>query len=427
MSRQKPDQSQLFLLMFYVIHSLMLLAPALFISTPIPEKLFSVRGFWSEETLALVETFRNFILLLWLAVTFITVIFYKFRLLSRLKEIQHKLLLALSIPLVLLTVAEGAGRIGWEFEGDASVLYQDHPYLIVVPKPNAQLGEYMINNLGYRGKSLSITKEEGVFRIVCLGGSSTFSLGVPNEETWPQQLEDQLNSRFLQTMRVEVINAGVPGYTTAESLINLNLRLLDLQPDVIVIYHSYNDYKPNRFPDYEPDYSHWRRPYGKVWRNPLRKWFAFFKMTDWAQTKFLPEKDTGISRFDTVDIPGLDSYQRNLSNMVEIAKARGIQVVLSSEATIMSPETVKTFPQGVQSGKQHVPTLSILGLLDAVEKYDQRVRQVAEKYEVVYVDNLRLVSKDFEHFQDHIHLTKKGCQAVAENFAAAIEGFIKSN
>jgi lysophospholipase L1-like esterase len=40
---------------------------------------------------------------------------------------------------------------------------------------------------------------------------------------------------------VQVINAGVGGYNCWEVLINLELRVLDLDPDLIIIYEGRND------------------------------------------------------------------------------------------------------------------------------------------------------------------------------------------
>ena len=38
-----------------------------------------------------------------------------------------------------------------------------------------------------------------------------------------------------------MIHAGGPGYGSHESLINLSLCVLDLEPDLIIVYHGIND------------------------------------------------------------------------------------------------------------------------------------------------------------------------------------------
>ena len=40
------------------------------------------------------------------------------------------------------------------------------------------------------------------------------------------------------------MNAGVPGYSSYESVVNLEFRVLDLHPDVIFFYEAINDVPP---------------------------------------------------------------------------------------------------------------------------------------------------------------------------------------
>ena len=63
---------------------------------------------------------------------------------------------------------------------------------------------------------------------------------------------------------ITVINAGVPGYDTAQSIGNLALRVMSLKPDIVIIYHAYNDLKAIRSDiKFNPDYSHiHNKPFG---------------------------------------------------------------------------------------------------------------------------------------------------------------------
>jgi len=331
------------------------------------------------------------------------------------------LLLALIIPFVLLVIFEGGGRIVLDIKPNAHSLYIDHPYLITTPKPNEKLGFININSQGYRGKEIVPCKSSQNFRIVCLGGSATFCGNVPDNETWCQILEDRLNRKQSPNLKFEVINAGVPGYTTAESMVNLSLRIIDLNPDVVIVYHSYNDYKPNRHPNFKPDYSHWRKAYGKIEQNFINKIFVTPRTFQEILSRLFPDSKLKDKRFDTVSEEGLEAYRRNLLNIIAIANSRNIHVILASEATILSHDTLKEFLPAFKSAKRFVPNLTELGLLDAIKKYDKSLRDVALHSDTIYVDTLNLVPKDWGHFIDHIHLTAKGCRVVAEHFAIAIE------
>jgi hypothetical protein len=109
-------------------------------------------------------------------------------------------------------------------------------------KPGAPYGNLTINDLGYVGKPFSKKKREGVLRIVCVGGSTTFCTDIRgNEYAWPAQLETLMNAAGCAGgNRVEVINAGVPGYHSWHTLLRLD-ELLELEPDVLILMDGFND------------------------------------------------------------------------------------------------------------------------------------------------------------------------------------------
>ena len=61
----------------------------------------------------------------------------------------------------------------------------------------------------------SVRVNPGVTRILFLGDSVTYGTGLSQGLTIPDRLEVQLNESG--TGRVEVLNAGVPGYSTFQS------------------------------------------------------------------------------------------------------------------------------------------------------------------------------------------------------------------
>ena len=75
-------------------------------------------------------------------------------------------------------------------------------------------------------------------RILALGDSCTFGLGVDDHVTWPSQLE-----RILRQLGwdVDVINSGVPGFTAWQGRRYLESEGLRLQPDVVVFCFGFND------------------------------------------------------------------------------------------------------------------------------------------------------------------------------------------
>ncbi|MBI3723484.1 hypothetical protein HY251_05960 [bacterium] len=90
------------------------------------------------------------------------------------------------------------------------------------------------NSLGLRDERALVPKRKGVFRVLVVGDSMTFGLGVEREEAFPAQLEKRL-SKALAPREVEVVNAGVPCWGQREELAFLEHRARELEPDAIVL------------------------------------------------------------------------------------------------------------------------------------------------------------------------------------------------
>ena len=89
---------------------------------------------------------------------------------------------------------------------------------------------------------MPLEKAKDEIRIATIGASTTANLNLNYEDNWPGKLGALLQSEF-PDKQVTVINAGIPGFNTAQSIGNLTLRVLRFSPDVVIIYHAYNDLK----------------------------------------------------------------------------------------------------------------------------------------------------------------------------------------
>ncbi|MBI1317728.1 MAG: hypothetical protein GC168_02120 [Candidatus Hydrogenedens sp.] len=83
-------------------------------------------------------------------------------------------------------------------------------------------------------------------RVFAAGDSTTFGVGVNDDETWPAQLEALLPEGS------EVVNAGVPGFTSFQSVRMAEMHGAEPRPDVVVICAGFNDpaqTPPGELPD----------------------------------------------------------------------------------------------------------------------------------------------------------------------------------
>ncbi|MCE9557013.1 MAG: SGNH/GDSL hydrolase family protein [Planctomycetes bacterium] len=97
-----------------------------------------------------------------------------------------------------------------------------------------------VNSLGFRGPEVSPQKPAGTFRILGIGDSFTFGVGVREPDTFLRRLEKQLNNRK-DLQHAEVLNVGVQGYNTRDEVLNLEGRWLSFSPDLVLINFYLND------------------------------------------------------------------------------------------------------------------------------------------------------------------------------------------
>lgn len=93
-----------------------------------------------------------------------------------------------------------------------------------------------INSHGFRDRERSYEKPADTVRIAVLGNSWTEALQVPLERTYAAVLEKKLNeSACFPGKRIEVLNFGVAGYSTAQELLTLRQELWKYRPDVVLL------------------------------------------------------------------------------------------------------------------------------------------------------------------------------------------------
>ncbi len=117
------------------------------------------------------------------------------------------------------------------------------PDLNYVLTKSHQDERYRINSQGFRGPETDKEKAEGVFRILTLGDSVTFGMGVyDTERIYPALLEQTLNRKGDDRYRYEVLNPSAPGYNTVQQLNYLKHLGLQYQPDLVLVGVCLNDW-----------------------------------------------------------------------------------------------------------------------------------------------------------------------------------------
>jgi lysophospholipase L1-like esterase len=102
---------------------------------------------------------------------------------------------------------------------------------------------YSTNSLGFRDEEFAVEPTDGELRILALGDSFTFGLGVSLELAWPQVLESSLRAD-LGPRPVEVIVGGWPNTAPQDYAAWFAADGVAFRPDIVVLGLCLNDMAP---------------------------------------------------------------------------------------------------------------------------------------------------------------------------------------
>ena len=79
----------------------------------------------------------------------------------------------------------------------------------IVQNPNFECWDIEINSQGFRSDEIDENKSDEVFRIITLGGSTTYG-GISNEKTWSGHLQ-RIIEEYIPDKKIEVRAISSPG------------------------------------------------------------------------------------------------------------------------------------------------------------------------------------------------------------------------
>lgn len=207
-----------------------------------------------------------------------------------------------------------------------------NPYLLweFAPGLRQQRGHPVhINQLGLRGPEVAATRPAGVRRLVSVGDSSVFGDGVGDDEVFGVQAAARLGPG------VEHVNAAVPGYSTWQSINLLRMRVLALQPDLLVIASLWSDNNFDAFVDRDllSAYAAWQQ--GPVARaRGILRHSAIFGALDWhLRVSRRAEQVRKVGFMLGTGTPigprrvAIQDYADNLETLSAMAEGAGAEVI----------------------------------------------------------------------------------------------------
>jgi lysophospholipase L1-like esterase len=289
------------------------------------------------------------------------------------------------------------------------LLFEPHPEWVMTLRKGVNVtvlgNSHHHNTDGFRGNEFARVKTKR--RVACIGGSTTYCVGVGDDQTWPFFLDQLLQPAC------EVLNFGIPGHSSVEHKKLLPYILARYSPDIVIFQMGLNDLRNMNFDDPGPDYANFHQP-------SLR-----FTVSGACRRDSLPQcallqaavvllekiKVLSVSPFpngfpaghvsDSVDPRVVEIFSANLDILLRECRAKHVRVVLLPHA--LSPEMITE-----TNYKWWAPYLTKKGIFNALDALNTVMRRRADGDWVIYAGFMDGATWGSAEFADPTHLNSNG-------------------
>lgn len=281
-----------------------------------------------------------------------------------------------------------------------------------------------VNASGFRGGPVEVAKPDSVLRLMVIGGSTVFDSTVDGDDrTWPARLEHHLGC-LLPSRKVEVINAGVPGYVMLDNLIRLQSELYEFKPDILVLYQAHNDllaalhrihesYRGVRTPrevESVAPWTQWLREHSLLYNKLAIKAKILQRA---ASAKAASQESSPQNYLESIEA-GAARHEKDLRSLLLIAQGFGMRVVVPQTVHIggddpkaIDAEIARMWQSSVGAPVEHI--------LFGYRRYEEVTRQLTAALNVPYLPlhDTGLESRQWYSEGDPVHFNNEGADRMA--------------
>ncbi len=359
---------------------------------------------------------------------------------------------ALSLCEGLLRLTRGRDRY---FPYEPHAVYVFYPSEELTPGISG-ISYFSTNSFGCRGPELNGERH----RLLVIGGSTTACTALDDASAWPALVMQDTNARLHDPSFLWVTNSGIDGLNSRHHMMHARYLVPRIPHlDHVLIYAGLNDVGSWLFHD-EFDSSYleswenyastiaesfhvsnytsanapwykrlelWKRAsllkveyfsrqnirqraVGRVVEDKRMSWIAWAREQRRHANKGLVPR----AKLDTLGV-ALDAYENNLQDIVNLVRHGGAEPIMMAQAVhyrgLTTEEKQRLWMGSLGDGATYVDENQ---MADFVDQYNQRMRKVAERNNVAFIDLPALLPSQHDIFYDDCHFTENGARIVAE-------------
>lgn len=334
----------------------------------------------------------------------------------RLLQVLRIIVINVVILVVLLLFLEVANRTYRVLADKGSFFRAEKfisPWITTYDYPPPMISEDGEAYFRHRNVPTPLDRAADAIRIIAVGGSTTANERPyrASQVDYPGVLQTKLADEF-SGVPIEVLNAGADAYSTAQSLINIEFRLVEFSPDIILLMHNINDSSVNSFTQgTTSDYSN--KYIQSYFLNPALQGSLSFVglltqsslLSKTGLPEYLADKRGEIDSSRDYQY-GLHLFKRNLASIARICKLHNIDLVLLSQPYSLEPH-------------RHIRKAAFL-------EYDRAIAELAREEGVYFIDMFSMFGHDKQYFVDNFHYSAEGIERFTTILAGGLAGIVSA-
>lgn len=350
---------------------------------------------------------------------------------------KKQVIFGIMFLLIILIVVEGIARVYEFYEPPNCILLNSDSYKDVDPflarqvcldmsqviyeekgilqlKPNQHFSTININSHGFRGPETTIEKPENVFRMFMVGGSTTFGAGSTSDYTTiPSILQVKLQEAN-PTKNIEIINAGIPFADSFREAYYIKNRILEFDPDIIIIYDGWNDAFHKRIYDKAIQEIDNQEGYKIKFKN-----FPFYR-TPFVINKILGQnsnEDSKIEKNNNHEI--ISNWRNNWLDLCETGNQKGFKTIIVVQPLVGTGNKILSSYESKYLNDSKSDIIEIIyGLTTQLEILETTCFSTAD-----FTNALDEISEPI--FYDQGHMNDHGNEIIAEKFFNLLNPILK--
>lgn len=252
------------------------------------------------------------------------------------------------------------------------------------------LGHSFVGKQGICGFEILGSSDDNAYSIAILGGSTTDGTLFPFK-SWPEALMEKIGN-----LNVRIYNGGVVGYTSTQELVKLLRDVLNLTPDMVIVYDGFNDMaasaekNPFAFSDIQRAMDYADDNKDKIWLDVFAEGVAPY-------TGIQPNADK------------FDIWLNNIKRMRVICENEGISFFAFHQPILYSKLNMTKEEKGLLWSTWRVNDCYVWA-----NEFRSRIKPIADTYEYIY-DLSDIFDNETDIYMEDCHVYEKGNRIIADS------------